>query len=79
MGTEYVALWEEGGTNEMDDRLIGQLLRRCDLRSSFAFLRLIAGRQSTAPLLLILDNGQTALVKVIRHSDHKEGMTFQTV
>ena len=79
METEYRALWEEGGDNCMDDRKLGQLLRRCDLPSSFAFLRLISGRQRVAPIVLILDDGKTALIKVIPEADYKEGMTFKTV
>lgn len=79
MATQYRALWEESGDNCMDDRRIGQLLRRCDLRSAFAFLRLIAGRQKVATICLILDDGKTALIKVIPEADYKEGMTFKTV
>ena len=79
MATEYRALWEEGGDNCMDDRKLGQLLRRCDLPSSFAFLRLIAGRTKVAPLCLILDDGKTALIKVIPEADYKSGMKFNTI
>ena len=79
MATEYHAIWEEGGDNSLDDRKVGQLLRRCDLPSAFAFLRLIAGRTKVAPLCLILDDGKTALIKVIPEADYKNGMKFNTI
>jgi len=79
MATEYHAIWEEGGDNCLDDRKLGQLLRRCDLPSAFAFLRLIAGRTKVAPLCLILDDGKTALIKVIPEADYEKGMKFNTI